>query len=47
MFFNGEIKNTPLKKTTEERTGVQTLLRNCQSVHYYGEFTIASKQKSV
>jgi len=35
----------PQKKTTWERTSVQNLLRNRQSGHYYGRFTIARKQK--
>jgi integrase len=35
----------PKKKTMWERTSVQNLLRNRQSGHYYGRFTIAGKQK--
>jgi len=35
----------PQKKTTWQRTSVQNLLRNRQSGHYYGRFTIAGKQK--
>jgi integrase len=38
--------STPLKKKPMwERTSVQNLLRNRQSGHYYGRFTIAGKQK--
>lgn len=37
--------STPRKKTTWERTSVQNLLRNRQSGHYYGRFTISRKQK--
>jgi integrase len=33
------------KKSAWERTSVQNLLRNRQSGHYYGRFTIAGKQK--
>lgn len=33
------------KKSARERTSVQNLLRNRQSGHYYGRFTIAGKQK--
>ena len=36
---------TPQSKTTWERTSVQNLLRNRQSGHYYGRFTISGKQK--
>ena len=36
---------TPQSKTTWERTSVQNLLRNRQSGHYYGRFTITGKQK--
>jgi len=35
----------PQKKTTWQRTSVQNLLRNRQSGHYYGRFTISGKQK--
>ena len=38
--------NTLLQeKPIWERTSVQNLLRNRQSGHYYGRFTIAGKQK--
>ncbi|HWA11228.1 MAG TPA: site-specific integrase [Opitutaceae bacterium] len=33
------------QKTTWQRTSVQNLLRNRQSGHYYGRFTISGKQK--
>ena len=34
-----------VKKSAWERTSVQNLLRNRQSGHYYGRFTISGKQK--
>jgi len=38
-------KSAPQQKTTWQRTSVQNLLRNRQSGHYYGRFTITGKQK--
>src|SRR5476651_2598909 len=35
----------PRQKTTWQRINVQNLLRNRQSGHYYGRFTISGKQK--
>src|SRR5476651_1716114 len=35
----------PRQKTTWQRINVQNLLRNRQSGHYYGRYTIAGKQK--
>ncbi len=37
--------SNPQQKTTWQRTSVQNLLRNRQSGHYYGRFTITGKQK--
>jgi integrase len=46
FFYSAGMKTgRQAKKTTWERTSVQNLLRNRQSAHYYGRFTIAGKQK--
>lgn len=46
LFYSGPVKTgVPQQKTTWQRTSVQNLLRNRQSGHYYGRFTISGKQK--